>query len=92
MINIHSSCRTFWIYRSREELEIHRIIGCGSKVLNPRDVDAGKNDLAGKAAGFLGATCAVLGTTRGFLIQIGFLVIGLAVVALISGRSFGWEY
>lgn len=50
------------------------------------------NDPAGKAAGFLGATCAVLGTTMGCLIQIGFLVVGLAVVAFILGWLFGWEY
>ena len=49
------------------------------------------NDPAEKAAGFLGGTCAVLGTTMGCLIQIGFLVVGLAVVALILGWLFGWD-
>ena len=34
------------------------------------------NDPAAKTARFLGSTCAVLGTTMGCLMHIGFLVVG----------------
>jgi len=36
--------------------------------------------------------CGVVGVGVGCLIQIGLAVIGLAVIAVLLGLLFGWEY
>lgn len=56
-------------------------IDCNDGVIKHRLKEDGMNDTAEKAASFLDDTCAVPATTMRCLIQIGLMVIGLAVVA-----------